>query len=187
LKRFFSFILLIGLSLLLGTQPVLADIPLPIEIEAIIPYPISDLYSKEPHEIKLDTVFMNTNPTYIATGPLFSTTNFRYRWICPKGAYLIDGDAACYQKSNITGEIVLIRPVAAQIAFAYELDEDITTNEQLVYLAIVPKEASSPAPDSLLADNDDDTDKPCKNRRQCLQSYCGNNKWVMPPTPCPLA
>ena len=157
------------------TQPALADDQFPIKPEQTfvsIPYPALD---------SARTITLKTKPeyTYLSSGPLYATEGFRYAWICPEGASLIDN--ACYAKSESGDGIGLVDPAAVQIAFGYNLDADNTTNEQLIYLASFPGDVMSQVVD----DSDEQGANPCVNRRQCLISRCANGTSVTPPTPCP--
>jgi hypothetical protein len=176
LKRFFSFLLLIALFLLPWTQPAQADDQFPkkpVSTVAYIGYPPLDINSSKQTIFRVET---NSGYAYFTTGPLFTEQGFRYSWICPDGASLIDN--ACYAKAASGESVEVVDPSAVQIAFAYNLDADNTTNEQLTYLASV----SVPADDDNLLEDDL---RNCKNPRRCLLSHCANGTTVYPPTSCP--
>ncbi len=185
LKRFFSFLLLIALLLFPWTQPALADDQVPqkpVRTVAYIGYPPLD--AKDPKDAKSGTnrilvLETKSDYTYLATGPLFTEEGFRYAWICPNGATLIDN--ACYAKAESGEKTVLKDPSGAQIAFGYAWDKDSTTNEQLVYMASIQADNFYSANDHLL---EDDLQK-CNNRRRCLKSICADNTTVYPPAACP--
>jgi hypothetical protein len=171
MKRFLYLLLLIALSLLPWTQPALAENSYPQKTLVRLSYPPSDANNI----LQLET---RPDYTYLATGPLYTIEGFRYTWICPNEASLIDN--ACYAKSESGDGVILVNPSAAQIAFGYELDADSTTNEQLIYLADVSTNQTSTAEDLSLEGSNY-----CINPRQCLISVCANGTKVKPPIACP--
>ena len=177
MSRIFSLLLLIALALLPWTQPALAD-DFPVKPEqtiVTIPYPVLG-------STRIITLRTKPEYTFLSKGPLYTSEGFRYAWICPDGASLINN--ACYAKSDKSefGDgVVLVDPAAAQIAFGYNLDADSTTNEQLIYLASLPGDEISPQAD----DSDVTVSGSCVNPRLCVISRCADGKTVTPPTACP--
>jgi hypothetical protein len=149
----------------------------PISTEVSIPYP-----SYEPiKEIHLTTALEPSEQKFVSSGPLFTSDQFRFAWVCPDGAYLSDN--ACYTNTKQPGsslEIpVLTNPTAVQIAFAYDQDRDINTNGQMIYVTRVEDgnighiEAAS-----------SDGEFVIKNPRRWLISKCPDGSKVTPPNTC---
>jgi hypothetical protein len=190
LQRFLSLLLLITFWLALWTQPVWAEDQFPkkpLKSVAYVSYPSSDPNSAKERTFQLEST---TDYFYTSSGPLYTSEGFRYTWICPKGALLVDN--ACYIESESGETSILVNPSAAQVAFGYELDQNSTTNEQLIFLASVSEVDSATI--ELLSQasevQDDATlgcspPKRCINPRQCLRSHCADGTKVYPPCACP--
>jgi hypothetical protein len=181
MQRFLSLLLLIAFWLALWTQPVWAEDQFPIKplkTVAYVSYPPSDQESAEDRIFQLESI---AEYYYTPTGPLYTREGFRYTWICPDGALLVDN--ACYAKSASEERITLVNPSAAQVAFGYNLDKDSTTNEQLIYLASV-SEVDSATIESLIEASYEAKPSKCINPRQCLISHCADGTKVTPPLAC---
>ncbi len=175
----FSFLLVVLVSVLSLAQPAVAENGYPKSTEVSIPYP-----SYDPTKvIRLNTFLEPSKPKYIASGPLFTTDLFRYAWICPAGSYLTEN--ACFAKSMeandmTAGSIVLTDPTAVQIAFAYDLDEDLDTNGQIIYSTRI----DSKNIDSLDVAAASDDDFATTNPRAKLHSICPDGTKIKPPSTC---
>jgi hypothetical protein len=175
--RFFSTLLAIFLSVLSLAQPAMAENGYPKSTVVLIPYPSYDPIK----EIRLKTFLEPTKPKYVASGPLFTTDLFRYTWTCPSGSFLTEN--ACFSKSiNDSSEesIVLTDPAAVQIAFAYYLDDDASTNGQIIYSTSI--ESGDIHNLEVAAASDDDLD--ANNPRNGLHSICPNGVRIRPPSTC---
>lgn len=174
----FSFLLLIAITLLPWTQSALAEDQFPIkplQTIAYVSYPPSGDTQANDNLFMLET---KADYFYTSTGPLYTANGFRYTWICPDRASLVDN--ACYARSETENRVHLVNPSAAQVAFGYNIDQDSNTNAQLIFLANVTKVDVSLIDDSL-----EEGKNPCKNKRESLCSLCPDGSWVRPPTPCP--
>jgi hypothetical protein len=162
---------------MLWTQPAMAeDQPptKPIITFANLPYPASG-------QDRIIQLIALSDYTYLSTGPLYTSEGFRYAWICPAGASLIDN--ACYAKSESGGSANLVDPIAAQVAFGYDQDTDGSTNEQLIIVSTIlsPEDENSIIQSFVNVQNATG----CRNPRGCVVSICANRKTVTPPTACP--
>ena len=184
MPKLFSFLFAAGLILLSLVRPVFAD-PLanpssfPWGVEVSVPYPSDD-------SGKLGTIII-TSPLsyakYVSDGPTLPSEGFQVNWICPSGSILANG--ACFARSDGETKSSLVRPVAAQIAFAYESDDRAETIEQIIFVAQV-----SPDQSLLLerTSSDADLDGSAPNPRMSIKSFCPQPPslvpYVVPPGVC---
>ena len=127
MTHFFSFILFIALLLLSWVQPSLAVGLLPEKTYFKVGYGPLDMNKQIQLEVQPEY-------TFVAHGPMVTKYGFRYSWICPDGASLVDN--ACYTKIDPQSGagIRLVHPVGAQIAFGYDLSDNDSTDEQLIFV-----------------------------------------------------
>jgi hypothetical protein len=174
----FLSLLLTAVFFLLGlVQPAMAQGSYPTSTEVTIPYP-----SYEPtKEIRLTTDLQPSEPKFVSSGPLFTSDQFRFAWVCPDGAYLSDN--ACYTNTRQPGSSqeapVLTNPTAVQIAFSYDQDGDMNTNGQMIYVTRVDESNIYPMYDSASGEDLGGT-----NPRRFIISNCPDGSKVTPPNTC---
>jgi hypothetical protein len=191
--RLFSWLFAAALILLSLGRPAVADQPFqpstfPWGVEVSIPYPIDDPQDPTATE---DIVLASplSSIKFVSNGPVLPPQHFEVKWICPEGSSIASSVAtslsngACYERNGLTPR--LVRPVAAQVSFAYDYDGKSDTTEQIIIMAQVPeKESKVP----IEASAEDDSEVNPLPARLYLKSFCPQPPslvpFVYPPNVC---
>jgi len=199
--RLFSWLFAAALILLSLARPAVADqlfqpSTFPWGVEVSIPYPVDD--PKDPTATE-DIVLASplSSIKFVSNGPVLPPQQFEVKWICPEGSSIASSVAtslsngACYERNGQISR--LVRPVAAQVSFAYEYDRKPDTIEQIIIMAQVPeRETKVPveasAEDYALVNPLPVNPLPSRPSRLYLKSFCPQPPslvpYVTPPAVC---